>query len=232
MSAAWWEAPLVGFDLETTGPDPETALIVSACVVATIPYSTLWDRTWLIDPDVEIPAEATAVHGITTEQAHADGIPADVAVHEIITELAAAWARGIPLVAFNAAYDFTVLDREARRHGFDPLVPAVVVDPYVLDKHLDPYRKGKRTLTAECAHYGVELTDAHDAGADALAAVGLARAIGRRAPLPAPEVLHAAQVRWRAEQCASLADYFARQGKPQVVRGEWPILPVLVEVLA
>lgn len=39
------------------------------------------------------------------------------------------------------------------------------------------------------------------------------------------EDLHAAQVTWRAEQCASLQEYFARQGKPQEVRPEWPLIP-------
>jgi hypothetical protein len=58
------------------------------------------------------------------------------------------------------------------------------------------------------------------------------RAMGGRAPFPAPEVLHAAQVAWRAEQCASLARYFTEQGKPQDVRGEWPVLPIREEVRA
>lgn len=219
----------MGFDLETTGPDPETALIVTACVVVDVPGAAPVAMDWLVNPGVDIPADATAVHGITTEHAREHGQPARAAVSRILEVLR---SQASPLVAFNAAYDFTVMDREARRHGFGPLDPDVVVDPYVLDKQLDRYRRGKRTLTVMCEHYGVELTDAHNAGADALAAVGLVRAMGRRAAFPATEVLHASQVGWRADQCASLADYFARQGKPQVVRGEWPVLPVLQGVPA
>ena len=45
-----------------------------------------------------------------------------------------------------------------------------VIDPFVIDKHIDPYRKGKRTLTAVCEHHGVKQTDAHDATGDDLAA--------------------------------------------------------------
>lgn len=226
MTAPWWERALVGFDTETTGPDPETARIVTACVAVHDPQhptdtSRVWD--WLVNPGVEIPAEATAVHGITTERAAAEGVDPAVAVRAIITVLL---GFGLPIVAFNAAYDFTVLDREARRYGLEPLVPDVVVDPFVLDKQLDRYRRGKRTLTAACEHYGVELTNAHDATADALAAVGLVRAMGQRAPFPQAARLHAGQVAWRAEQCASLATYFEQQGKPADVRGEWPVLPV------
>lgn len=232
MTAPWWERALVGFDLETTGPDSETARIVTACVVAHDPQhptqvERAWD--WLVNPGIEIPAEATAVHGITTERAAAEGIDPMVAAGRIITTLL---GFDLPIVAFNAAYDFTVLDREARRYSLEPLVPDVVVDPFVLDKQLDRYRKGKRTLTAACERYGVELTNAHDATADALAAVGLVRAMGRRAPFPPAEHLHAAQVGWRAEQCASLAAYFEQQGKPADVRGEWPVLPIREEVRA
>lgn len=226
MTAPWWEGPLVGFDLETTGPDPETARIVTATVAVDGLTTEPIVVTWLVNPGVEIPAEATAVHGVTTEQAREHGQSAVAAVSRILEVLR---AQVHPLVAFNATFDFTVLDREARRHGFAPLDPGVVVDPFVLDKHLDRYRKGKRTLGVMCEHYGVALTNAHDATADALAAVGLVRELGRRHPFPDPGVLHAAQVGWRAEQCASLAEYFARQGRPQEVRGEWPLLPVREE---
>ena len=162
MTARWWEGPLVGFDLETTGPDPDTARIVTACIVEGNDV-----HEWLVDPGVEIPAGATAVHGVTTEQARAEGVPADAAVLLILQTLRMYQDAGHPLVAFNASFDFTVLDREARRHGLDPLQPAPVVDPFVLDKQLDRYRKGSRKLVDVAAHYGVNLVDAHTADADA-----------------------------------------------------------------
>ena len=45
-----------------------------------------------------------------------------------------------------------------------------VLDPRVLDKHIDPYRRGGRKLTDLCAHYKVALDGAHSADADAIAA--------------------------------------------------------------
>ncbi|RHA38689.1 exonuclease domain-containing protein [Cellulomonas rhizosphaerae] len=203
MGAPWWEGPLVGFDLETTGPDPETALIVTACVVVDIPGGEPVVMNWLVDPGVEIPEGATAVHGITTDHAREHGRPAVAAVSRILEVLR---SQPHPLVAFNAAYDFTVLDREARRHGLAPLDPDRVIDPFVLDKKVDQYRRGKRTLARCCEIYGVELLDAHTAEADALAAVHVARAIAREYP-GAPEdaaELHRRLVIWRAEQCRSL----------------------------
>ena len=80
------------------------------------------------------------------------------AVAEIIGALADAAGRGLPIVAYNAAYDLSVLEREAERYGLTPLPgPGPVIDPLVIDKAVDQYRRGKRTLTAAAAHYGVAL---------------------------------------------------------------------------
>lgn len=224
----WWEGPLVGFDLETTGPDPETARIVTACVVRDVPGERPTVASWLADPGVDIPDGAAAVHGITTEHARAQGMDAADVVAQLLAVLAGNLAEGTPLVAFNAAFDFTVLDREARRHGRDPLVPHPVVDPFVLDKQADRYRRGGRKLTDVTALYGVALVDAHTAEADALAAVHVAREIGRRHRPPADAgALHAGQIVWRREQCESLQDYFRRTKDPTaVVDGSWPVRPL------
>jgi len=233
VSAAWWDGPLVGFDLETTGPDPDEARIVTACVVVVGDDGSTAPMTWLADPGVDIPEGATAVHGVTTGHARTHGFPARNVVAEVIAALDSAIKSGTPLVAFNAAYDFTVLDREARRHGVLPLTPAPVIDPFVLDKQADRYRRGKRTLTACAEHYGVPLDAAHTADADALAAVHIARAIpraliaaGKPTPPADARVLHDGQVHWRREQCESLQEWLRRDNPTVVVDGTWPVHPV------
>ncbi|MCP6451477.1 hypothetical protein NL490_27705, partial [Klebsiella pneumoniae] len=62
-------------------------------------------RTWLIDPGVEIPEGASAIHGISTERARADGVPPPQALEEIAALIAEAQRAGVPVVAFNAAFD-------------------------------------------------------------------------------------------------------------------------------
>ena len=218
------------FDLETTGVDVDTARIVSACVAILNPDGSVaarWD--WLADPGIEIPAGASAVHGITTERAQAMGRDAKGVVGEIAQSLKVLFALGVPLVVYNAPYDLTLLDRECRRYGIDPLTTAApVIDPLVLDKVVDKYRKGKRTLEVTAALYGVELDDAHDAGADAIAAGRVALALGAAYPqqldVP-PADLHQGQVTWYAEQAASFADYIRRVKGDQdfVADTEWPI---------
>jgi DNA polymerase III epsilon subunit-like protein/8-oxo-dGTP pyrophosphatase MutT (NUDIX family) len=218
------------FDLETTGVDVDTARIVSACVAILDPDGSVvarWD--WLADPGIDIPAGASAVHGITTERARALGRPALQVVNEISQSLRVLFALGVPLVVYNAPYDLTLLDRECRRYGLEPLEAAApVIDPLVLDKVVDRFRKGKRTLEVTAALYAVELDDAHDAGADAIAAGRVALALGAAYPaqldVPLAE-LHASQVGWYAEQAASFADYIRRVKGDQdfVADTEWPI---------
>lgn len=223
----WHRNGMVAFDTETTAPEPNTARLVTATVALIRPGMETETLTWLINPGCEIPEEASAIHGITTEAARENGQPPEDAVREIATALLEHSAFA-PVVAFNAAYDFTVLDREMKRHlSINYVAPDVlVVDPHVCDKALDKYRKGKRTLTAVTEHYGVRLGGAHDATEDALGAARVAWALAERYPddlqIDLTE-LHARQKQWRAEQAASLQRYFRRKDPEAVVNGEWPL---------
>ncbi|CAM5718804.1 3'-5' exonuclease [Streptomyces fumanus] len=235
--AAWFEGRLAGFDLETTGVDVETDRIVTACVVQCGAGHPTQSATWLADPGVEIPEGAAKVHGITTERARAEGRPAAEVVEQLVAALAECVLAGQPVVAMNASFDLTIVDREARRHGVQPLVDIVggdlrVVDPRVLDKKIDPYRRGGRKLEDLCRTYKVALDGAHSADADAIAACRVAWRIATKEPRigGAPlDQLHAWQVEWARQQAESLADYFRRTpGKESWadgVRGEWPFIP-------
>jgi DNA polymerase-3 subunit epsilon len=216
------------FDLETTGVDVETARIVSATVGVLDGAGVCVERwDWLADPGVEIPPQASAVHGITTERARAEGRPAVEVVAEIVATLAGLFDRGLAVAIYNAPYDLTLLARESARYQLEPLpFPAPIIDPLVIDKALDRYRKGKRTLTAAALHYGVVLTDAHDAGADAVAAGRVAQAIARLYgdQLGADvDALHQLQIGWCAQQAASFQEYMRRIKDPAfVTSGAWP----------
>lgn len=233
---SWPAGSLLAFDLETTGTDIEHDRIVTAALVRLEADGTASaEHHWLVDPGIPVPAGATAIHGISTEQARRDGVAAPGAVEEITRTIAEALRPGVPLVIMNARYDLSLLDRECRRHGVTPLserlggTPAPVIDPLVLDKHADRYRRGKRNLQALCAHYGIALTGAHQAGADAVAAAGVARRLGEAFPavggIPLAD-LHALQVRAAAEQAASFQQYLRRTSDPQArVEPAWPVVP-------
>jgi DNA polymerase-3 subunit epsilon len=226
---------LAGFDLETTGVDVETDRIVTACVVQCGGKHPTQSQTWLANPGVDIPDAAAAVHGITTEQAQAEGQPAGQVVEQVVAALVEAVFCGIPIVVMNASFDLTMLDREARRHRVMPLSDRVgdalhVIDPFVIDKEVDRYRKGKRTLTDLCAHYEVPLKGAHSADGDALAACRVAWRLGSRYPKLAEldlDALHKNQVEWRAAWAADFEAHLRSKGQANaVVDGSWPLRPV------
>ncbi|HEU4702377.1 MAG TPA: 3'-5' exonuclease [Conexibacter sp.] len=233
---SWHSRRLAAFDLETTGIDSESDRIVTAAVSLVGDGLPSVFHAWLLDPGIPIPPGASAVHGITTEQARAEGRQPLEAIEEIVALLAEQLLHGIPVVAFNARFDLTCLDREARRHGVTPLLDRVggndgmlVIDPYVLDKQVDRFRKGKRTLGAVCAHYNVPLDDAHDSHADALAAARVAWRLGQAfEELRALELraLHEQQIGWAAEQAASFEDYLRRNGRDERIERAWPLVPL------
>ncbi|MGX1513946.1 exonuclease domain-containing protein [Streptomyces collinus] len=235
MSAAWHRLTFAGLDFETTGVDPEEDRIVSAAVVLRGGGRPTERRTWLSDVGgMEIPAGATAVHGITTAHAREYGRPAAEVVEEVAASVAEAVAAGCPLVVMNAPFDLTMLDRELRRYGVPLLADRCtpyVIDPRVLDRKVSR-RRGSRTLTDLARHYVVELHGAHTCDADALAACAVVYKIANRykwlASIPLPR-LHAEQVRWAAEQQEGLRDYFARtDGKRHLAQGvrlDWPMVP-------
>ncbi|WP_297742176.1 exonuclease domain-containing protein [uncultured Tessaracoccus sp.] len=217
---SWDGVDFVGFDTETSGPDPSSAEIVTACVAA---------REWLLRPTAPIPPSAVAIHGITTERATDAGIDHAAGVAQIRDALYDAWAAGAVLCAFNATYDFTLLARECERYGLGQLeVCGPILDPYVIDKAVDRFRRGKRQLVDVAAHYGVPLSDddAHGARADADAAAELARKLASN--LQSPSKANAQQAKWYRDQRESFAKWLASKGNKaeadEVLRRlEWPV---------
>lgn len=227
----WHRGPLAGFDTETTGTRIDVGRIVSAALIR--PNGET--MRWLSDVSgLEIPEAATAVHGITTEHARAHGQPAKQVVEEITTALAGELAAGHALVAMNAPFDLSLLDAECARHGVPTVSDCIgrpvgpVIDPLVLDRAADKYRPGRRNLTSLAAHYGVELTDAHTADADAQAALDVALRIAERheqLQVPA-RILHGWQVQWHEAWAVNYQSFLRRSKPDAVVDSRWPLRPV------
>ena len=133
-----------------------------------------------------------------------------------------------------AAFTFTpdadfvdrALDAELRRHGHPPLVVGPVIDPLVLDRALDRYRRGSRKLTAACAHYGVRLDGAHDATFDALAAARVAWRIAQQYPDIAAlhlDDLMTLQAGMHLEWATHFQAYLRGKGSTEVIETAWPL---------
>lgn len=234
---SWADQPFVSFDIESTGVDPMTARIVTASLV-TINGRNVKTREWLVDPGVEIPAEATAIHRITTEHARENGLKAAYAVAEIRQALSDVIFEGMPVVVFNAPYDLTLLAAECMRYDVPTLgelrAPLRVIDPLVLDRAMAPDRRGKgvRKLTYLCRNvYNVPLSeeDAHGSTADALAAARVAWMIAsryREVGAVDLDVLQADQRAWHIEWAVEFGAWLVTQGKVDDIDRHWPIRPL------
>ena len=223
-----WQTGVLGsYDCETTGRDPLVARLISAAFVT----SDGRRHDFLVDPGVSIPPETTAVHGITDEYVREHGTSPTEALEQIAELLAAHLSANLPLVVFNAPYDLTLLEVELERNGLRSLAARVgriepVIDPLVIDKAVDRFRKGKRNLESQCAHYGVHIEGAHDAAVDAIAAMEVAKALADRYPevgQASPAELHRQQEEWKAASERDFAAYRQKRGEEYVAEPGWPV---------
>ncbi|WP_346844492.1 3'-5' exonuclease [uncultured Rothia sp.] len=223
---SWTELPRATFDLETTGIDPGTARIVTASLVLVAPDgSVVRAGEWLANPGIEIPEQAAAVHGISTEYAREHGRNAKEVIVELAMALGGLFHDGVPVIAFNAAYDFSVLHHELKRYDLPELTCFPVLDPFVINKQVHKFKKGKRTLEVLSADYGVSLENAHTSKDDALAAERLLTAMAQTYPQIVTDAvsLHQEQIGWAKSQAAEFQDYLTRQGKSEKIDGSWPV---------
>lgn len=227
----------VGFDIESTGVDPQLDRIVTfSIIIQDAEESTVHE--WMLDPGVEIPEGASNVHGITTDVAREIGLDPREALEEIWRLFAEIWAvsETVPtiLTAYNCPFDLTMLRAELKRHEaispesteVEDLVHSLgIIDPLVVDKALDPYRKGSRKLIDVADHHGFSLTNAHNSTADVEATIYLAQKfLSKFREGATVEQLMELQTSSKAEQSASLSEYFKRQGREDwEVDGSWPL---------
>ena len=228
VPAPWPQRRLCAFDVESTGVDVFADRIVSAAIIRCGGGAPTATRTWLIDPGIEIPKGASDIHGITTERARAEGLAPVRALVEIADELLSAAEDGEALVVCNAPFDLTILRSELARLDLPfPLKTSTVIDPLVLDKFVDRYRKGSRKLAALAEVYAAKLDRAHDAASDALAAARVAYRIAERNPEIASKSIEEMQALQRdayREQAEGLNSYWISKGdKRRVDNFEWPI---------
>ena len=150
--------PIVFFDLETTGTNINTDRIVEICYLKVYPNGNEETKTMRINPEMHIPEQSSAIHGI---------YDADVADCPTFKEVAKEIARdieGCDLAGFNSnRFDIPVLAEEFLRAGVDiDMMKRKFIDVQVIYHKLE-----QRTLSAAYKFYcGKNLEDAHTAEAD------------------------------------------------------------------
>lgn len=208
----WWAHTLVVFDVETTGLDEVDRVVELG--LARFERGELVDQ-WgtLVYPDMEIPAEATEIHGISTVDV-ATAPPFVGAIPDI-----ARIARDAYPTAYNASFDRRMWSSELRRTLlsditlpiFDPTLRWL--DPLTWVRKIDGIR-GKNKLTVACERYGVSLQNAHRATDDAVAAGRLLYTLKERLPSWTMTEMLRRQEQLYRKQDNERAAWFAKKGTP------------------
>ena len=155
------QRPICFFDLETTGTNVVKDRIVEISILKVFPEGKQQKTTWLVNPEMNIPAETTAIHGISNEKV-ANSPTFKELSKEIYTMI-----KGCDLGGYNSdRFDIPLLAEEMLRVGVDfEMKNTVSVDVQTIFHKME-----KRTLEAAYKFYcNKDLENAHSAEADTVA---------------------------------------------------------------
>jgi DNA polymerase III subunit epsilon len=153
--------PLVIFDVETTGVNVVKDRIVSLSALKVYPDGNREQKTWYVNPEIPIPDEVVAIHGISNEMA------ADKPVFKAVAHQIADFMKDADLAGYNSnKFDIPVLAEAFERAGVD----FDMKKRQAIDVQNIFHRMEQRTLSAAYKFYcDKELENAHSADADTLA---------------------------------------------------------------
>lgn len=161
LSSMPLQRPLAILDIESTGAAPHRDRILELAVLKILPQGGTENRTWRFNPCIPIPAETTAIHGISDD---------DVAREPEFRRQApqvAEFLRDCDLVGFGILqFDLPILRIEFERADCDfPMQGRRIIDAKTIYHKREP-----RTLSAAHEFYcGESFAGAHSAEADVLA---------------------------------------------------------------
>jgi len=150
--------PIVFFDLETTGINIAIDKVVEISILKVFPNGNKESKTWLVNPEIQIPKETSDIHGITNKKVVTEPTFKELApkINEMIADS--------DLAGFNSnRFDIPLLAEELMRAGID----FDMKNRKAIDVQVIFHKKEQRTLGAGYQFYcGKELEGAHGAEAD------------------------------------------------------------------
>jgi len=150
--------PICFFDLETTGIDVAKDRVVEISILKVFPNGNKESKTWLVNPEMPIPPESSAIHGITDDKIK------DEPTFKALSKTIYTMIKDSDLAGFNSdRFDIPVLAEEMLRSDIDfDMGSRVSVDVQTIFHKME-----QRTLSAAYKFYcGKSLEDAHSAAAD------------------------------------------------------------------
>lgn len=202
--------PICFFDLETTGTNLAKDRIVEIAILKVHPNGNRESRSWLVNPEMPIPPEVEAIHGISDEKVANEPTFNELSgqVYEMI--------KGCDLAGYNSnRFDIPLLVEELLRAGIDFEMKNVVA----VDVQTIFHKKEQRTLSAAYQFYcGKNLEDAHSAEADTTATYEVLKSQLERYPDLRNDMKFLADYSAR-NRCADFAGFITYDKKGKEVFG-------------
>ncbi|OGI01766.1 MAG: hypothetical protein A2104_09495 [Candidatus Melainabacteria bacterium GWF2_32_7] len=173
----------IAFDTETTGTNiypkkgPVDKIIQMGLVKVDPnekirPYSII---NQLINPEIEIPKEATKVHHITNEM-----LKNEPTINNVLPKYTKKYMDGNLLVAYNSKFDIGMINNaisEYNREHQDKINDRktyLTLDPFILIQRIHPYLGARKTLNEQNKFlFGRDIEGAHDALEDTKATINV-----------------------------------------------------------
>jgi DNA polymerase-3 subunit epsilon len=222
----WPQKSFIVIDTETTGLDFKEDRVIEVCVAVFYNGQYVHGFDWIVNSGKPSAPDAVAVHGITDEMQFAGKNAATTfrTVHNLINIQT---RKHLPVMAFNAPFDFSMLRAEFARHGINPKLEANVIDPLVIDRHyqsnIPVFTKPWMRLAQMAERYGVQ-APTHRALEDAISTGYVAIEQSLHYPairhMSLPE-LHRKQREWYEEWAKRFRD-FAVKKEFQFSTPDWP----------
>jgi len=231
----WYDSVLAVLDFEATGPDPTKDRAVQVALVVEAPGGYVLPHSFFayINPGEEgfklmEQSEASSVNNLDRTTLESNGVSPLQAFTTLLIKLNGLVHLNIPLVIYNAVYDWRLFHYECSRLALPKPPSLPIVDPLLIDYQVDKYRKGSRKLVATAQHYRLKVDEAkaHDAVYDCILTAEVARQIVRkysRLKSYSLQELQRLQRRWYKAWAEARNRYWARIGEDKRIDCmDWP----------
>jgi DNA polymerase-3 subunit epsilon len=158
------QATLTVIDVETTGPKPPTSRVIEIGILqGSLTEGVTYEDSFLVNPQVRVPAQITRLTGITTTMVESGVLP-----HDLWPDLISPLGQGV-LTGHNLAFDYGFLQAEYRRMNQRFSRPDAQQFCTVILSRLLLADLPSRSLPQLVQHFGFAVGQSHRALADAKA---------------------------------------------------------------
>jgi len=224
----WPNRSFIALDTESTGLDFENDRPIQVGMAVFLKSQLIWTFNWYSNTSRPSNPDALAVHKIEDKWRQDNGIHPREIMQHVLQLFNRCSERNVPVIAFNAPFDFTMICKEMQRFSMKLNTDRLyVIDPLVIDRHYEKnvpvFTKPFMRLGQMAARYGLS-APTHNALDDAICAgyLAAAQSVHHSAiRTGSPRELHERQCIWYKDFVAKVHS-FANKKKITFTTPDWP----------